>query len=156
MKVPGFEPTDPIDPRMIEGAERLLGVDFPPLYRQLLREFQGSYGEAQFDVPGSDSPASIGLWLAISPWSSESMWDHLSNWPEHGLPREIVPIADNGCGDSLCLDYRGRSEPAVAMWYHEVSGTDGLYRISESFAEFFELLTDASGEDDDEEDDDED
>ena len=144
MKIPGFDPTHPVDPSAIEGVELVLRVKFPPMYRRLLQQFQGSYGAAEFPISGTPHPASIGLWLSFSPWESESAWSHLSTWSEHQLPSELVPIATDGGGNLLCLNYRNAPEPEVVLWYHELEGTDGLQFVAATFSDFLAILRGSS------------
>ncbi|MGV3663955.1 MAG: SMI1/KNR4 family protein [Prosthecobacter sp.] len=144
MKLPGFDPTHIVATGEIDGVELVLRVKFPPLYRQLLLEFQGSHGDAEFPVPGTPQPASIGLWLSFSPWAVESAWTYLSTWREHQLMPELVPIATDGGGNLLCLHYRGAAEPEVVLWYHELEGTDGLHFVAETFSDFLATLREPS------------
>ena len=141
MKIDWFDPTeDPIDSRQIDGAELLLGVRFPASYRAVLANHHNSYGDADFAVPGTDHGANIGHWLSLSPWDTESVWSYLSTWPEHQLPHEIVPFGEDGGGNCICFDYRSGSTPVVVIWYHELSGTDGLVTVAPTFDGFVGLL----------------
>jgi len=141
MNVPGFEVTaHPLSESQIAGAEKVLGVCFPFAYRQLVLKYNNSYGEAVFPIPEAKHPASIGHWLSLLPWDTESMWSALSNWKEHELPEAIVPIAQNGGGDYLCLDFRSEETPRVVMWYHELQGSEGLCLVADSFEGFLRTL----------------
>jgi hypothetical protein len=144
MKLPGFEPTQPADPGEIEGVELVLRVKFPPMYRLLLQEFQGSYGDAEFPIPGTPHPASIGLWLSFSPWVPQSAWSYLSSWSAHQLLPTLIPIAVDGGGNLLCLNYCGASEPEVVLWYHELEGTAGLHFVAVTFRDFLAVLREPS------------
>ncbi|MET3928812.1 hypothetical protein ABIE51_000699 [Lysobacter sp. OAE881] len=131
----GFEQSDTgIDDRVINGAELLLGVQFPSGYRRIALAFDGAFGDLDFPLPGTGrrAQASIGHWLSLIPWRSSSVWSWLACWGEHQLPRAVIPIAENGGGDLLCLDYRSGSEPSLCFWFHEL-GEDGLYPVAESF-----------------------
>lgn len=141
MRVPGFGPCDAgVTTEQIAGAERVLGVRFPSQYSELLRTHAGSYGEAEFSVAGAPSASSIGHWLSLSPWETESLWATLSFWREHQLPHSLVPIASDGGGNLVCLDYRESGEPSVAMWFHELMGEAGLTVVAQSFTQFMENL----------------
>jgi hypothetical protein len=141
MKLPWFDQTEnPIDPRGIDGAELLLGVRFPKAYRDVLANHHDASGDAEFSVPGTKHGAVIGHWLSLGPWDAESVWSFLSAWPEHQLPRSIVPFGQDGGGNCICFDYRSNSEPSVVFWYHELAGTDGLVTIASTFEEFAGLL----------------
>lgn len=141
MKVPGFEPHEAgASPEQIAGTERVLGVRFPSKYVELLASFGGSYGDAGFPIPGSSVVGSIGNWLSLSPWESESLWSMLASWGEHELPRSVVPIAADGGGNLVCLDYRVSEVPQIVLWFHELAGENGLMVVASSFTEFLESL----------------
>lgn len=141
MKVPGFDPVARgASEQEIEGAQLLLGVRFPEAYVELLASYSDAYGDADFSFPDSRSRGSVGYWISVSPWSSESLWAMLSSWSEHGLPQSVVPVAADGGGNLICLDFRQRGEPVVSAWFHELPGEDGLINVASSFAGFLSLL----------------
>ena len=141
MTIDWFDPTeDPINPQQIDGAELLLGVRFPAAYRAVLADHHDSGGDADFAVPGTLHGASIGHWLSLSPWGTESVWSCLLAWSEHSLPRSIVPFGEDGGGNYVCFDYRNSSEPSVVFWYHGLSGIDGLHTVAATFDDFVGLL----------------
>ena len=109
-------------------------------YVEVLRAFAGAYGDAEFPFPGSEASGSIGLWLSPVPWERESLWTSVSTWQEHELPESIVPIAEDGGGNLLCLDYRHSHAPAVVFWFHELAGEEGLRRVAPSFEAFITTL----------------
>lgn len=140
MNIPGFAPSVSTSGEAITGAAALLGVTFPAAYREVLAEFSGAYGDAEFPMPGSEHPGSIGHWLSIDPWQRNSLWSVVSSWPEHGLPRTVVPVAATGSGNYLCLDYRVMREPSIAFWWHELPDEQGLDKVASSFSEFLVSL----------------
>ena len=80
------------------------------------------------------------LWsqMDIAPW--ESIDDYFDDPPEH-RPRGLFPLADNGCGDLLALDYRdpSRAEPPVVLWLHEESDEPPIF-VAESFDALLAML----------------
>lgn len=141
MKLPGFERSErPASAEQVAAAERLLGVEFPAEYRALLSEYAGANGDAEFPFPESNAVGSVGLWLSPVPWERESIWTTTATWEEHELPECIVPIAEDGGANLLCLDYRSAKEPEVAFWFHELAGADGLRFAASSFKEFLHRL----------------
>ncbi|WP_282273395.1 SMI1/KNR4 family protein [Stenotrophomonas sp. PS02298] len=141
MKLDWFELTEnPIESHQIEGAQSLINVRFPASYRAVLANHHDSYGDADFAIHGSLHRASIGHWLSLSPWETDSIWSYVSTWQEHQLPHNVVPFATDGAGNCICFDYRSSPEPAVVMWYHELSGADGLITVAPTFDIFLELL----------------
>jgi len=94
---------------------------------------------------GKAHGGSIGVWLSLIPWDAESLWSTLATWPEHGLPRELIPIGEDGGGNYVCLDYRQSDVPAVVVWYHELEGEEGIFPVVSTFDEFLGILD--AGED---------
>jgi hypothetical protein len=141
MNVPGFDRAEHgASQREIEGAERLLGVRFPESYSEVLALYAGAYGDAVYEFSGSGAGGSVGCWLSLSPWDTESLWTALSSWTEHGLPRSVVPFAADGGGNYICLDYRNTGAPVVSAWFHELPGENGLTRVAPSFEAFLAIL----------------
>ena len=140
----GFEPSDEeIPDHVIDGAEMLFGVKYPATYRQLIREFSGSYGDVDFRVdrpsPGFDY-CSVGLILSLLPCSSESVYGTLSTWPEHDLSGRIIPFGVDGGGNYVCFDYRESEVPQIVLYFHELPGEDGIMRVCDTFDEFLGRL----------------
>jgi hypothetical protein len=61
------------------------------------------------------------------------------------IPKNILPIADNGMGDHVCLDLRGGKE-RVLFWDNRHFWSTGewreqdLYPVADSFEAFLALL----------------
>ena len=132
--LPGFEVSENIiTATVLDGAELLLGVSFPPAFREIALRHDGTCGDCEFSVPGSAVPGAIGSWLSFLPWAQDNVWSTLATWPEHGLPQSVVPFGTDGGGNLVCLDYRTGSSPGVVIWHHELLGIEGLYPIAASF-----------------------
>ncbi|NEQ97691.1 MAG: SMI1/KNR4 family protein [Cyanothece sp. SIO2G6] len=121
---------------MIAGAEILLGITYPQAYRNLILEFGGAYGDAEFSLdqpsPGFDY-CSISIIHSLNPCSQSSIYALMATWPEHELDAAIIPFGEDGGGNYICFDYRNRSEnPAIVFYFHELSGTDSLMKVCES------------------------
>jgi SMI1-KNR4 cell-wall len=57
------------------------------------------------------------------------------------LPDGLFPIAGDGGGDFLCLDFRCEPvAPPVAYWSHEVGGAEGVVPVAASITELLSLL----------------
>ena len=137
----GFEPSTSVPTsRQIEGAEALLGVRFPDSYRALLLEFNGAYGGAEFPLLDRERGGSIGVWLSLLPWDTESVWSTLSAWGEHGLPHQLIPFGEDGGGNYVCLDYRHSDVPPVVFWHHELEAEEGIFPVAATFEDFLGIL----------------
>ena len=57
------------------------------------------------------------------------------------LPEGIIPFAEDGGGDQICLDYRqGRRQPRVVYWSHEEEKDQSIFPLADSFTEFLAML----------------
>lgn len=140
----GFEQSsENVSDEQLSGAEQLLGVKFPVEYREEVQNFGGSFGDVAFLV---DRPSegfdrcSIGLLLSLLPQSRNSIYRVMAAWEEHELSARLIPIAEDGGGNYLCLDYRNGDEPDVVFYFHELSGDDGIIFVCSTFAEFLTRL----------------
>lgn len=137
---------EPLADAILEAAELILGVELPATYRALAQRYPGGYPERANDIEvrhGSSSWKScVGVLLSLDPRHSDSVYFHLrGQGSEGGLPAGVVPIADDGGGDLVCLDYRASSdEPSVVYWAHEFGGIEGLVPLADTFGEFLDLL----------------
>jgi hypothetical protein len=59
------------------------------------------------------------------------------------LPQGVIPIADDGGGDFVCLQYAGQAQPSVVYWHH---GDRSVVPLSESFSGFLDMLYAESAE----------
>jgi hypothetical protein len=140
----GFERShERVSDDQISGAERLLCVKFPSGYRAVAKRYGGSYGDVDFLVnrpsAGCDR-CGFGLILSLLPESPDSVYSVMACWREHELSLKLVPIAEDGGGNYLCLDYRKREEPEIAFYYHELPGADGIIYVCQTFDEFLTRL----------------
>ena len=138
----GFDKTEsPVTPSQIDGVELVLGIRFPSRYRELIQEFNGAYGDVNFPLPDSEFGESMGVWLSLLPWDMESIWSSLSAWKEHEIHSRVIPFGEDGGGNWICFDYRGKEMPSIVFYFHEVGGDEGLYPVADDFDSFVESFT---------------
>jgi len=65
------------------------------------------------------------------------VWNYKHRW--RGAPKEILPVADDGGGNLICLDLTKTGGDKVVLWVHDVPGQP-LLPIADSFEEFIDLL----------------
>ena len=87
----------PISDRVVENAELLLGVRFPPSYKQFLREFGclGLIGEEIYGIVNENlatGPVPNGIWLTLDQRAKFS------------LPKQFVIIQSTGFGGWYAID----------------------------------------------------
>jgi len=66
------------------------------------------------------------------------MWQYRHRWAN--AAREILPIADDGSGNLICLDLTESGNGRVVLWVHDEPGQP-ILRVASSFEEFIDLLT---------------
>ena len=143
----GDRPPAPLPEDLIRGTELILGVRFPADYRECVRVNHGAYpspNEFVVELDGREWRAGLGPLLTLDPRASNGLFRMLGPLStEHEMPHEIIPIAEDGGGDLVCLDYRedpSHSSPRIAYWHHEVSGVDGLTPLAVSFSALLAIL----------------
>src|SRR5919109_4743027 len=122
------------DPALIEQAERLLGLTFPPSYREFLARLgAGDLAGEEFYgiIPGLDMndptvPNMVGITKELHNAGT--------------LPADMVVIGSTGYGPYYVID-TGRPDPRgeapVLVWYPGMSTRENAERDAESFGEFF-------------------
>lgn len=142
------ESSVPTSTTAIDQLEALLGYNLPPLYRRFLLNSNGGRPAASlFPIVGLplNEHGVINFFFGIAP-----------QWPMYDLekifllfqgriPKGVLPIAENGGVDYICLDLRnGKCE--VVYWDHRHFWGTGewregdLYKVSNSFAGFLASL----------------
>lgn len=141
----------PADPKQMDDLERELGVELPASYRVFLAANNGGR-----PVPNvyriwnhpTQPHGAVAWFLGIGrlPESTNILW-HIQN--KQWLPANLVPIADDGCGDLVCLRLLEPSAGAVVFWdYHgawgqyDDPGDSIVFPIADTFEEFLEELHD--------------
>lgn len=141
------EETLPLPEHVIAGAELVFGVRFPADYRECLRVNHGAQpkqDEFEAGAPGDRWEGNVGQLLTLDPRRPGNMFAVLADLAvDDQLPELVLPVAEDGGGNFLCLDYRAdpsRSEPAVAFWFHEVSGPDGIVPVAQTWTKLETIL----------------
>jgi hypothetical protein len=138
-------PGEPLPEEMLRGAELLFGVTLPADYRECVRVNHGGHPEPNdFTVRGGRRPwrSCLAVLLSLDWRRPENVWSVLANLAVDGqLPEGLFPIAEDGGGDFLCLDFRGGpAAPPVVYWSHDVGGEEGVLPVAGSFGELLSLL----------------
>jgi hypothetical protein len=138
-------PTNPLSEDMLHGAELLFGVTLPADYRECVRVNHGGHPQPRdFTVRGVTGSwgSCLAVLLSLDWRRPENVWSVLAGLAVDGqFPDGLFPIAGDGGGDLLCLDFRGRpAGPAVVYWSHEVGGEEGVVPVAGSFGELLSFL----------------
>ncbi len=135
--------SEPLADEPIQGTELLFGVRFPADYRACLKQNHGAQPLASdyaLETPGGKMWGAFGMLLTISPSAQENIFVSLHYV---GSVRDVIPIAADGGGNFICLDYRddsSRANPSVVYYHHEVNLEDNFFYLCASFSELLESL----------------
>lgn len=137
----------PLPEHILRGAELLLGVNLPSDYWQCVQIHHGCCPNPDcFRTESQGQPwyGSLGVLLSLDPYARENVFDAIHGLSlDDQLPRWVIPIAADGGGNYLCLDYRteaGRANPKVVFWFHEVGGEEGIMPVAETFSGLLGIL----------------
>lgn len=143
-----FEPPTPCEDSDIANLEAHLGVVFPKDYRLFVATSGGgSPVETDFDInePRGVFNASIGVFLTVAD-GKYGIAETLRNIEERKIDG-LIPVAESGGGDFVCLDYRESDSPVIAYWHHGRHGLDDeLVIVCDTFSEFLSLLEEPADE----------
>jgi hypothetical protein len=135
--------------------ERLaeMGLRIPPSYRAFLAERDwGRPVERDFTFHRGEELDQGGvewfLGVAPVPWPEENLIDVAVALAVPGrVPAGVLPIAEAGGGDSVCLDGREGRDGPVLFWDHEEEEPEdpedesNLYFVAPDLASFLDGLT---------------
>lgn len=132
----------------VAAVECALGCELPADFRGFLKSNGGgSPIETDFtlDEPRGPFFASIGVFLAAVD-GAYSILTTSANLGARGLSG-LVPIAESGGGDLVCLDYREGPSPTIVYQHQGRFGLDDeVVPICATFADFLELLREPDDE----------
>lgn len=137
----------PVDDSVVDDLERKLGVTFPQDFRDVMKLCHGGtpIERSDFEYPHPRyGPVGVclGALLTLHRTGAGSIlgiMESLSH--DDQLPAGLIPFADDGGGDYMCLDYREASDaPRVAYWAHERGKHDSVFPLADSFREFLDSL----------------
>ena len=134
--------------KSIGRIERIYGVvNLPMAYKLFLLEYGGCFiKDDRMYQPIEVSPVTpedgfdtIGGFYGITN-DSYDIGIVIQNYMEV-LGTDVMPIADAGGGDLICLGLKGKYKEKIYSWYHEgetidEDGKEYLYLIANSFEEF--------------------
>jgi cell wall assembly regulator SMI1 len=137
----------PADDAAIKQVEQSIGVRFPSDFLEVMRVCQGGtpIERMRFDYqhPRIGSVGSgLGILLNFIPGDSSNILEVMKDLSyDAQLPEKVIPFADDGGGDMMCLDYRDDpGYPKVVYWAHEESKDESIFPLARSFTEFLDML----------------
>ncbi len=138
----------------IREIENLVRLTFPPQYERHLLDLNGGRcfpNVFSFKEHGKVTSSSIEWFLAIYDGQYDSLKRTIQTFKldEKRMPTQIIPIANDGLGNLICISCGESDFGKVYFWDHErevdyASSDDNdysnLYLIADSFDEFLDGL----------------
>lgn len=138
----------PLSADVIGEHERMLGIKFPDDFRAVIQTCSGGQpqerSEFWIDHPAHGRLGSgLGALVTFDPADENdgilATTRDLRRY--HGVPSAIIPIAVDGGGDFMCLDYsESMSAPSVVYYSHEAPLETAFCHLAASFTEFLAML----------------
>jgi cell wall assembly regulator SMI1 len=137
-----FEPS-PATTEEIAAVEAATGHRLPDDYRAFAQRFAGGWpnegGFSFSDQKISTFHACVGVFLNLKATDEYSILRVLES--TEAFPHALIPVAEDGGGNHVCLDYRQSPDPTISFWHHGRRGfTDEVSHICETFTAFVDML----------------
>jgi hypothetical protein len=129
-------------PEQLAFVENLVGAKLPRSYVAFLMFSNGGGPEVDtfyFEAEGVRYEWGINEFFHISSdhASTESVvWNYTHRWS--GAQREVLPIADDGVGNLICLDLSETGNEKVVLWVHDP--VQPLLSVADSFETLIDSL----------------
>ena len=130
----------------IEEAQRRLGVKFPPLLIECVKNNnEGRPKRSSFDFilpDGNDEGASLAAFKSFDLNESDNIVLYQEDPPEY-FPKGLIAFGEDGGGDLICFDYRTGKDnlnPPVVYWSHEYEENEGISYLADNFDDFMDML----------------
>ncbi len=128
-------PLRPCSEASIAAMEQRLGTKLPDIYRAFLLEVGGLNAYRIYDDIESEDRQHVPELCHFN--SPEQIIEEAEGWRDAGLPENMIPFADDICGNLLCFEKQsGPSEDGpVYDWDHDVRETS---EVAPSFLSIIE------------------
>lgn len=119
--------------------EKKYNVNLPTAYRQFLFEYGGGYIKDDYCYRAlENSPLTPkDGYNSTDYFYGSDIADNMKIYIEE-LEQKLIPIADAGGGDFICIGVNGEYREKIYYWAHEKDGDlkERLYLIANTFEEF--------------------
>lgn len=135
-----------LDEQRLLTLEKKIGTSLPNDYREFLIQFNGGEPSPQgFWIIENYDGFCVHEFFGLNDGPEWLSLDRINN-SELGLPESLLPIADDGLGDYVCLKITGDDFGAIFFVdhdqhpYEDRESFDGIIKLRESFSEFVSSL----------------
>ena len=132
----------------LEEFEKRVQSPLPQDYRDFLLKYNGGQPAPSFfwivpEKDGSEMERFYGIhdqtWYSLETYAGEQ---------RYGLPPSMLPIADDGTSNFICLDISIQQYGEIYFIDHELHGfqpgsAEGIIKLANSFSDFLALLCNA-------------
>jgi cell wall assembly regulator SMI1 len=137
-----------IDRNRLNSVEARMGVVFPESYRRFLLTYNGGRpAPSYFTAVENGELVLMRIHFFFGIDDPDEGCDLLWNYTTFTgrLPRHVIAVASDECGNRFCLDLRTQGNGRVLFWDHEREGA-GTERalgtvVANSFEEWLGMLT---------------
>lgn len=129
----------------IANVERQFARHLPDDYKRFLLEFNGGEPETnRFDVPATGTASAVRFFYSILSAEKDDDLVHEQRLLRGRLSDGMLAIAEDGCGNRICLSLTPGDSGTVYFWDHEFEREDDLTaplaKLAASFDSFFVSL----------------
>ena len=144
---------EPANPKKIREFEQLTKLELPNEYKKWLLTYNGGKPKIEdtfyfiHPIDKNEKVGGINYFYALYEGEVSNLYKTYITFLNR-IPAELIPIADNGCGDQICLGIKGKHLNKVYFWGHENEVMednkepwwDNVYLIANTFADFINKL----------------
>lgn len=144
-----IKPYKPVGETTLDSLEDALAVKFPAEYRSFLLQFNGGEPASNcFHVPGlGDGAGAVRCFFGITARNKSTDLQTNAVNMSGRLPEGFFPIAEDSCGNYICLRTKGKNKGAIYFWDHELESEDNkqprltnLTKVANGFEDFLSSL----------------
>jgi hypothetical protein len=149
IKILDPNPYGPLSLERLESFEKFIQIKLPVDYREFLLQYNGGKPQPSgFWIHPYDDGDSVYQFLGLHDGPKGRSIDTCKGEELYGIPRSLLPIGDDGLGNSICLGLSESTYGEIFFLdhdehpYHDPESPDGIIKLSNSFTEFCDSLID--------------